>query len=110
MQGNQTAPEGLIVVDIKLNRGLVVVFSCALVLALLLVFLALTGGSASASETEAAQPASTSMRQFYVTEGWFVGDDALNACGAGYQMASFWEIADTSNLRYNTDPGKYIAR
>jgi hypothetical protein len=101
----ETASEKLIVIDIKLNRGLVVALSCVLVLAALLTFLTVAGGSASASETEAAQPASTGMRQYYLTLGSFFGDEVLGACAAGYHTASLWEMADPTNLEYNHSLG-----
>lgn len=109
MKEKQTAPEKLIVIDIKLNRGLVVALSCVLVVAVLLTALTLAGGSASASEVEAAQPASTGIRQFYMTAGVYQGDAALSACAAGYHMASLWEIADPSQLQYNTSLGLWMS-
>jgi hypothetical protein len=107
MKEKQPTPEKFIVIDIKLSRGLVVVLSCLLVLAALLTFLTLTGGSASASETEAAEPASTGIRQYYLTDTLSAvqGDDVLNACAASYHTASLWEIADPSNQKYNTELG-----
>jgi hypothetical protein len=102
MKEKQTIPDKLIVIDIKLTRGLVATLSCIVVLGALLTFLALTGGSASASEIEASRAPSTGMRQFYLTLLAFDGDDVLTACEAGYHMASLWEIADPSNLKYNT--------
>jgi hypothetical protein len=106
MGEKQATPEKIIVIDIKLTRGLVVALSCLLVLAVLLVFLTRAGDSASASEREAAQAASTGMRQFYLTLAAVDGADALTACAAGYHMASLWEIADPSNLAYNTALGR----
>jgi len=106
MREKQATPEKIIVIDIKLTSGLVVALSCALVLAVLLTSLTLAGDSASASEIEAAQAASTGMRQFYLTSATFNGAQVLNACAAGFHMASLWEIADPSNLKYNTALGK----
>jgi hypothetical protein len=45
------------------------------------------------------------MRQYYLTELEYKGDEALTACVAGYHMASLWEFVDPSNLRYNTSLG-----
>src|SRR5512133_3687902 len=42
---------------------------------------------------------------FYLTKTSHNGAEALTACAAGYHMASFWEIRDPSNLRYNTAYG-----
>jgi hypothetical protein len=109
MKNVQTAPERIIVIDIKLSRGLVVGLASVLVVAVLLGFLTLTGGNASASETATAQAASTGMRQFYLSSTPFDGNEVLGACAAGYHMASFWEIADPSNLKYNTDLGSKLS-
>ena len=106
MKEVQTAPEKTIVIDIKLTRGLVVTLSCVLVLLVLVTFVTLAGDNASASEREAAQAASAGMRQFYLTSENFDGDQVLNACAAGYHMASLWEITDPSNLNYNTALGR----
>ncbi len=106
MKEKQTAPERLIVIDIKLTRGLVVALCCVLVLGVLLTYLVLAGESASASEMEAAQAASTDTRQFYLSLATVDGAGAPTACAAGYHMASLWEIADPSNLVYNTALGR----
>jgi hypothetical protein len=42
-------------------------------------------------------------RHVYLTEGNYYPDEALQACGPGYHMASLWEIADTSNWVYDHD-------
>jgi hypothetical protein len=102
MKTKQTDQEKTIVIDIKLTKGLVVALSCVLVVVGLLAYLMLTGKSAAASEAETAQAASTGMRQFYVTTSFYTGTLALTACAPGYHMASIWEIADPSNLKYNT--------
>jgi hypothetical protein len=39
-------------------------------------------------------------RKYYMTSPFFTGNAATNACVAGYHMASFAEIMDTSNLDY----------
>jgi hypothetical protein len=101
----ETTPERTIVIDIKLTRGLVMVLSCVLVGVALLTYLTLTGKSAVASETETAMVQATGMRQFYLTELEYKGDEVLTACATGYHMASLWEIADPSNLKYATSLG-----
>jgi hypothetical protein len=105
MKEKQTVPEKIIVIDIKLTRGLVVALSCVLVIVALLAYLTLTGESAVASETETAQAASTGMRQFYLTKISYTGDAAKTVCDEGYHMASLWEIADPSNLKYDKSRG-----
>jgi hypothetical protein len=93
------------VIDIKLTQGLVVALSCILMAVVLLAYLALTEQGARASgenvsrRTSLAQ--SSGMRQFYLTIPGHPGGTAKTACAAGYHMASLWEIADPSNLRYN---------
>jgi hypothetical protein len=44
-------------------------------------------------------------RKFYLTQTVQDGSQALTACADGYHMASFWEISDPSNLRYNINIG-----
>jgi hypothetical protein len=105
MKEKQATPERLIVIDINLTRGLVVALSCVVVLGVLLTCLTLTGDSASASGIGAAPAASTGMRQFYLTMVNHDGSEASTACAEGYHMASFWEIIDPSNLKYNTTLG-----
>ena len=105
MKEAQAAPERIIVIDIKLNRGLVLGVAIVLVAAVLLGFLTLTGGNASASAMETAETASTGMRRFYETPTITIADYATSACAPGYHMASLWEIADPSNLEYNTELG-----
>lgn len=45
------------------------------------------------------------MRQFYLSKTGSDGANALTVCTSGYHMASFWEIADPSDLKYNTSLG-----
>jgi hypothetical protein len=79
----------------------------ALALAALLVgllgALLWTPRSAIASPTLAE---SSIPLQYYLTTGFYAGDQALLACAPGYHMASLWELLDTSNLRYNTSLGR----
>jgi hypothetical protein len=42
-------------------------------------------------------------RHVFLTEPYYHPDEALQACGQGYHMASLWEIADTSNWVYDYD-------
>jgi hypothetical protein len=95
----------IIVVDIKLSRGLVIVVSCFLTVVVLLTYMTLSGKRAKASGTEPGMVQATGMRQYYLTELEYKGNGALTACAAGYHMASLWEIADPSNLRYNSALG-----
>jgi hypothetical protein len=43
----------------------------------------------------------TSGRHVYLTASTYLPVDARSACAGGYQMASFWEIMDVSNLIYD---------
>lgn len=112
MKEVQSAPEKLLVIDIKLTRGLVVALSCVLMLLVLLTCLTLAGDNASASGTEAAQAASTSMRHFYLTKDTYEGNEPTGSdgngagiCATGYHFASMWELLDPSHLKYDTDLG-----
>jgi hypothetical protein len=97
------------VVDVSVIRELVVILCCILSTVALLAYLALTGVRAVAAETEAAGEASLAatigMRQFYLTKDSCPPSAAKTACAGGYHMASMWEIADPSNLKYNTSLG-----
>ena len=59
----------------------------------------------SASSLQSPTTSSTSMRQYYITPGAFLGAEAKWACASGYHFASFWEILDPSNLKYNSTLG-----
>ena len=102
--------ERTIVIDVKLTRGLVMALSCALAIVTLLACLMLTGESAVASGREASGETSlaqsTGMRQLYLTESAYEGNEAITACVEGYHFASLWEITDPSNLKYNTTWGE----
>ncbi|AMY09508.1 hypothetical protein LuPra_02725 [Luteitalea pratensis] len=47
-------------------------------------------------------------RRFYVTQDAFRGEHALNACTAGFHMASLWEIFDVTTLKYDTQLGRTL--
>ena len=51
------------------------------------------------------QRASPRIRRFYVTKNLVSADQALTTCASGYHFASLWEIADPSNLQYDTTLG-----
>ena len=101
----QTATEKTIVIDIRLSKRLVLALSCALAAVALYAFLTLVGGSAMASEVETAEVMSTGMRQYYMTDSLHAGNETLTACEEGYHLASMWEIADPTNLKYDTALG-----
>jgi hypothetical protein len=44
-------------------------------------------------------------RKYYLTQTTVTGSQALTACTKKFHMASFWEIFDTSALRYDTENG-----
>jgi hypothetical protein len=100
--------ETIIIIDLKGGKGLVALVG-ALTLMLLVLFLALPteDGVVSASEMSVTQ--SAGMRQFYLSQDASQGDSALAQCAAGYHMASLWEIADPTNLKYNTSLGQTAA-
>jgi len=45
------------------------------------------------------------LRRFYLTKAAFQGNKALTACGAGYHMASRFEIWDVTVLDYDDENG-----
>jgi hypothetical protein len=110
LKEKQTVSQRTIVIDIKPTRGLVVALSCVLTGVALLAYLMLAGervvASGAGASGEASPAQSTGKRQFYLTLlDEFDGSEALTACAPGYHMASLWEIADPSNLEYNTALG-----
>ncbi|MGH9796338.1 MAG: hypothetical protein ACRD5G_16340 [Candidatus Acidiferrales bacterium] len=54
---------------------------------------------------QSAKRSNDTRRAFYLTPLTYDGSQAVNACVAGYHMASMWEIMDPSNLRYETTLG-----
>ncbi len=94
--------EKTIVIDIRLSRGVVTTLVAVLIAVTLFSF-SLTGESAVASTREASPAQSGGMRQFYLGNGG-TGNQA-ETCETGYHLASLWEIADPSNLKYNTTYG-----
>lgn len=97
--------EKTIVIDIKLTKGLAWILLAIVALSALLLYLALGGEPAQAS----VQAQSTSLRQYYLTTTGVRGIQPLTACASGYHFASLWEIADPSNLQYNTSLGHTTA-
>lgn len=66
-----------------------------------------------ADGTSATLAVAAARRRFYLTPGnpdrntdpVFDGAHALDACAAGFHMASLWEILDPSNLQYDSTLG-----
>ena len=96
--------EKTIVIDVKLTKGLTLLLFSILTSATLL-FITLTGRDVMAGEEGVSQTQSSGMRQFYLSKDGAYGSTASTACATGYHMASLWEIADPSNLKYNTSLG-----
>jgi hypothetical protein len=44
-------------------------------------------------------------KKFFLSRNTVWGDQALDACGQGYHMASLWEIFDPTLLKYDTKRG-----
>lgn len=58
------------------------------------------------STVEAAPPRNSDPRRaYYLTRTSHTGSEALSACDAGYHMASAFEIANPSALRYDASLG-----
>jgi len=97
--------EKIILIDIKLTRGLVAALVVALTLVTLISYQAIGGSRARAAYSDAPQAASDGMRKYYLKAGFFDGMHAISACDSGYHFASLWEILDPSNLQYNNTLG-----
>jgi hypothetical protein len=54
---------------------------------------------------EPAEAKSPKAKKYYLTIDTFQGNEALTACDAKFHMASFWEIRDPTNLKYDTARG-----
>jgi len=76
-----------------------------LAVASVLMALAVRRTHAGAPSRPVLQRAAPSPRHFYVTQTMFSADEATTACASGYHFASLWEIADPSNLKYDTRLG-----
>jgi hypothetical protein len=96
--------ERTIVIDLRLSRGFAAGLLCVLLAAVVAVFASPTEEITIAA-TRPSPVESGGMRQFYLAGGGHLGAVAKTACASGYHMASLWEIADPSNLKYNTTLG-----
>ncbi len=94
--------EKTIVIDIHLNKGLLWILVTIALISAGLLYLTLSEKPAEAS----FQAQATGQRQYYLSTTIVRGNQPLTVCSAGYHMASMWEIADPSNLLYNTTLGK----
>ena len=72
---------------------------------MLLAALTLNYARATAPSSPPSASATLGVRQFYITKKPVEADEAPTACAVGYHFASLWEIADPSNLQYNTSLG-----
>jgi hypothetical protein len=94
--------EKTIVIDIQLNKGLLWILVAIALLSAVLLYLTLSEKPAEAS----FQAQATGQRQYYLSKNIARGHQPTTACATGYHMASLWEIADPSNLLYNTTLGR----
>jgi hypothetical protein len=98
--------EKVFYIDIRLSRGWGAVLGCLLAVAVLFAVGLLQQNQVSALTSETAAASSSGMRQFYLTSSASAyGSIAASQCASGYHMASLWEMADPSNLKYNTSLG-----
>jgi hypothetical protein len=97
--------ETTIVVDLKVSKKLVTLVG-AITVGLWLLFLTLPAEDVVVTASEVSGAQSIRMRQFYLSEYASDGDATLAVCAAGYHMASLWEIADPTNLKYNISLGR----
>jgi hypothetical protein len=57
----------------------------------------------------ASAPASAGAKKYYLTVDTFLANQALDACGKGYHMATLWEIRNVTLLKYDTKRGQTAA-
>lgn len=86
-----------------------VLLTIGLVWLMILVVLAgawkLIKAQAKTSSRTVLASAILGVRRYYLTPDLFAGNQVANACEPGYHMASIWEIADPSGLKYDTSLG-----
>jgi len=97
--------ETTIVIHMNIGKWLVTLVGIVTTI-LLLLFLTLPAEEPVVTASERAVTQSTGMRQFYLSDYGYDGDVAMGVCAAGYHMASLWEIADPTNLKYNISLGE----
>ena len=97
--------ERILLIEIRITRGLLAFLVLCSMAAVLLVNLAWDPARATASGVDASLAGASSLRQYYLTRASADGANATGACAVGYHMASMWEILDPSNLKYNTGLG-----
>ena len=97
--------ENEVVIEIDLTKKVSILLIVLLAGIVLLGGLAIFGDFSAAFAQDVSAVQAEGMRQFYLTEDTFDGKGAPNACAAGYHFASIWELADPSNLIYNTSLG-----
>lgn len=91
-----------LVIDINLTRGVVLVMVVILATGILFAGFGFYRDRAQAASISES---TSGMRHYYLTKTSEWGSTAIAACEAGYHMASLWEIADPSNLKYDTTNG-----
>ena len=69
------------------------------------MLVAMTATLLSVGPVDAQNQDADRRRSFYLTKERFHANEALQACVAGYHMASAFEILDPSNLKYDTTLG-----
>lgn len=88
------------------RRGVGVALRWLALLVIVLITSVRWTGEARASDVPSAPTQQAFGRHFYLTpNAVYNGAAALTACEAGFHMASIWEIADVSNLIYDTSRG-----
>lgn len=93
------------VIEIRVTRWAFMVLAVGLTIVLVPLLLTLTDSRVEAEGAAATSLRANGMRQYYLTQTGAAGASASTHCAAGYHMASMWEIADPSNLSYNTSLG-----
>ena len=108
----QVREEKVLVINLNLTRRLAALLMAGMLLAAFMGYLAWGQGEVAASAPQAPLASSTGMRQYYLTENQYEGDEptgtdgnGAGVCAAGYHFASMWELLNPSSLKYNATLG-----
>ena len=91
-----------IIINFNMTHRTAVLLMLAVLGVALLGYLAWGSRPVTAANPQSPIAGSTGLRQYYLTNGTFFGNQATTACAPGFHMASLWEIMDTSNLQYTS--------
>jgi hypothetical protein len=104
--------ERTIVVDLRFSHKFVVAVVGILLIAVLAGYLLISQDAVTASApAESSAVSAGAVRKFFLSKQAVPPPAAASICAAapGYHFASLWEIADVSNLEYDTTYGRTTA-